>query len=193
MDRTARNGTGLAMDGLARGRAMDLVMDGSDRSDGIGVARWRNEICNGWLGDGLDSSTDWRGSMDWMACDGMGRLGNRQWTARNVLASLRWDELGNGRLGVAQLIGRLVMVRAWQWMAWRRAMDWTARNGTGLAMDGSALRDGLDGSRWYGLGNGWLGVARWIGRLAMGRDWQWMAWLGVARWIGRLAMGGARQ
>ena len=55
-------------------------------------------------------------------------------------------------------------------------MDWTARDGTGLAMDGSALRDGLDGLRWDGLGNGRLvGVARWIGRLVMGRARQWMA------------------
>ena len=71
------------------GVAMDLVMDGSDRSDGLG---------NGRL------------AMDWMAPDGTAR----QWTAPH---------------------------RGW------------------MAIDGSALRDGLDVSRWDGLGNGWLGVA----------------------------------
>ena len=256
-----RRGTGsemeMARDGMARDgtaqqwtAAMDLVMDGSDRSDGLSVARW-DGLGNGWLGDGLDGSTDrtgsaidgsrwigwlvmeWDGSaigygrlaMDWMAredgtgsaMDGSashdgwqwtarrsvgrarkwmarrramdgngrlaGRLGNQQWTARDVLDGSQWDELGNGRLGVARWIGRLVMgrlgngglgvaqwigrlVMGWarQWTAWRCAMDRTACDGMGSAMDGSASCDEyeLDGLRWIGrldgLGNGWLGV-----------------------------------
>ncbi len=48
-------------------------------------------------------------------------------------------------------------------------------NGTARQMEGSASRDGLDGSRWDGLGNGRLGIARWIERLVMGRARQWMA------------------
>jgi len=45
--------------------AMDLVMDGLDISYRLGVARW-NGLRNGWLGDGLDGSTDWTG----LAIDG---------------------------------------------------------------------------------------------------------------------------
>ena len=165
-------------------------MGGSDRSDWIGVARWQDGLCNGWLGDGLDGLTDWTGSMDWMACDGMGQLSNRsgtgsemdgsasrdgwQWTARN----------GTARNGTA-----------WQWTTRRRAMDRTqtdrtgsaSRDGrTGYAMNGSAMdwtARQIRRAQWIGRGNGRLGVARWIGRLAMGRARQWTAWLGIARWI----------
>ena len=51
--------------------------------------------------------------------------------SRDGLDGLRWDGLGNGRIGVEQWIGWLVMGWARQWMARRRAMNmnWTACDG----------------------------------------------------------------
>jgi hypothetical protein len=137
-------------------------------SGGHGVAPWIGRLVMGraW------QWTARRCAMDWTA-------GNRQWMARDVLDGSRWDEpvngrlgvtrwigrlamgrLGNGRLSVARWIGWLAMGRARQWRARRCAMDWTACDGTGSAMDGSASCDEyeLDGLQWIGrsdgLGNG---------------------------------------
>ena len=143
--------------------------------------------------------------MDWTARDGNGSAMDGS-VSRDGSAGSRWDWLGNGRLGVARWIGRLAMGRrlgngglgvapwigqlamgmAWQWTAWRCAMDWMAGNRQWMA------RDVLAGLRWDDeLGNGRLGVARWIGRLVMGRLGNGR--LGVAQWIRRLVIGRARQ
>ena len=122
-----------------------------------GLAIGNGGLAMDWMAAGLDGSTDWTGSaidclrwigwlvigsaMDWTArqigwarqLNGMGRLGNRLWTARDGLddsGRLAMDWMaramdGNGRLGVA----------------WRRAMDGNGKL-TGQR-DGSAIGNGL--------------------------------------------------
>ncbi len=81
--------------------------------------------------DGTSPSMDGsvsRDGLDGLRWDGLAMDG-LAW--RDGLDGSQWDGLGNGGLGVAQWIGRLVMGRARQWMARRRAMNmnWTACNG----------------------------------------------------------------
>ena len=109
------------------------------------------------------SAMDWTDrQIGWaQQLNGMGQLVNRQWTARNGLDGSRWDGL-DGQLGVAwdALGNGWLGVTRWMAMDGLRdgsaigngwlAINWTARDGTSSAMDGSALRDELDGSRWDG-------------------------------------------
>ena len=64
--------------------------------------------------------------------------------SRDGFDGSRLDGLGNGRLGIAQWIGRLAIGNG------GLAMYWTARVGTSSAIDGSVSRDGLDGLQWDG-------------------------------------------